>query len=68
MYSGFTFSHYDLPFPTRYIGCNAVSQVTVSDQRFWNVLSEFPSVTEDIHFNQPCKHPFEHHIPPKGRP
>jgi len=38
-----------------HIGCNAVS-------------SEFPSVTEDIHFNQPCKHPFEHHIPIKGRP
>ena len=51
-----------------HIGCNAVSQVTVSDQRFWNVLSEFPSVTKDIHFNQPCKHPFEHHILTKGRP
>ena len=51
-----------------HIGCNAVSQVTASDQRFWNVLSEFPSVTEDIHFNQPCKHPFDHHIPTKGRP
>ena len=48
--------------------CNAVSQVTVSDQRFWNILSEFPSVTEGIHFNQPCKHPFEHYIITKGRP
>jgi len=48
--------------------CNAVSQVTVSDQRFWNVLSEFPSVTEDIQFNQPCKQPFEHHIITNGRP
>jgi len=48
--------------------CNAVSHVTVSDQPFWNVLSEFPPVTEDIQFNQPCKQPFEHHIITKGRP